>query len=73
MRLPRSQRYQPTSLGRRVAVLFTKAHSRVLAPGLALIDPALPPDIAARSPLGQAWRHLDHALDDFVAAQLIAA
>jgi len=72
-RLPHSQRYQLTALGRRVAVLFTKAHGRVLAPGLALLDPALPLDIAARSPLGQAWRRLDHALDDFVARQLIAA
>ena len=73
VRLPHSQRYQLTPLGRRVAVLFTKAHGRVLAPGLALLDPALPPDIAARCPLGQAWRRLDHALDDFVAGQLIAA
>ena len=72
-RLPRSQRYQLTSLGRRVAVLFTKAHSRVLAPGLALLDPALPPDIAPSSPLGQAWRRLDHALDDFIAGELVAA
>jgi len=72
-RLSHSQRYRLTPLGRRVAVLFTKAHGRVLAPGLALLDPALPPDIAARSPLGQAWRRLDHALDDFVADQLSAA
>jgi DNA-binding transcriptional ArsR family regulator len=72
-RLPRSQRYQLTPLGRRVAVLFTKAHSRVLAPGLALPDPALPPDIADKSALGRAWRRLDHALDDFVARELVAA
>src|SRR5947209_1675665 len=31
-RLPRSQRYQLTGFGRRVAVLFTKAHGRLLAP-----------------------------------------
>lgn len=73
VRVPRSQRYRLTPLGRRVAVLFSKAHGRVLAPGLALLDPTLPPDIAARSPLGQAWRRLDHALDDFIAEQLIAA
>ncbi len=72
-RLPGSQRYQLTPLRRRVAVLFTKAHGRVLAPGLALLDPALPSDIAARSPLGQAWRRLDRALDDFIASELIAA
>jgi Mn-dependent DtxR family transcriptional regulator len=72
-RLPRSQRYQLTPLGRRVAVLFTKAHSRVLAPRLALLDPALPPDIADKSALGRAWRRLDHVLDDFVARELVAA
>src|SRR5438309_10862782 len=51
-RLPRSQRYQLTGFGRRVAVLFTKAHGRVLAPGLALLDPLVPVGLAqpARSP-----------------------
>ncbi len=72
-RVPGSQRYLLTQLGRQVAVLFSKAHGRVLAPGLALLDPALPPDVAARSPLGMAWRQLDHALDDFIDRQMIAA
>lgn len=71
-RLPHSQRYQLTPLGRRVAVLFTKAYGRVLA-GLALLDPAMPVDIAQRSPLALAWRRLDRALDDFIATQLLAA
>jgi len=39
-RIPASQRYQLTPLGRRVAVLFTKAHGRVLA--LALPSWTLP-------------------------------
>ena len=52
-RLPHSHRYQLTPFGRRVAVLFTKAHGRVLAPGFALLDPPLPPDLAQRSPLAQ--------------------
>jgi hypothetical protein len=51
-RLPHSHRYPLTPLGRRVGVLFTKAHGRVLAPGLALLDPMLPPDIVQRSPSG---------------------
>ena len=34
-RLPHTNRYQLTPLGWRVAVLFTTAHGRVLAPGLA--------------------------------------
>jgi hypothetical protein len=72
-RLPHSRRYQLTPLGRRVAVLFTKAHGRVLAPGLALLEPVIPAALAQRSPLATAWRHLDHALNDFVNAQLLAA
>ena len=58
---------------RRVAVLFTKAHGRVLAPGLVQLDPALPDSIARRSPLAAAWRNLDHALDDYIDRQLLAA
>ncbi|MGH7371686.1 MAG: hypothetical protein ACREJK_07565, partial [Candidatus Methylomirabilales bacterium] len=50
-RLPGTHRYQLTPLGRRVAVLFTKAHGRVLTPGLIFLDAALPPDLANRSPL----------------------
>jgi hypothetical protein len=72
-RLPHSNRYQLTPLGRRVAVLFTKAHGRVLTPGLVALDPRLPGDIAQRSPLARAWRQLDKALDDFIADQLLAA
>lgn len=72
-RLPHSNRYQLTPLGRRVAVLFTKTHGRVLAPGLAWLDPALPDDIAQRSPLAKAWRQLDKTLDTFIGKQLIAA
>jgi hypothetical protein len=72
-RVAGSQRYYPTGLGLQAAVLFTKAHSRVLAPGLALLNPALPPDLVQRSPLTRAWQQLDHALDDFVDRQLRAA
>jgi len=73
IRVPGSHRYQLTPLGRRVAVLFTKAHGRVLAPGLALLDPIIPGDLAQRSQLATAWRHLDLALNDFVDRQLLAA
>jgi hypothetical protein len=72
-RIPHTNRYQLTPLGRRVGVLFTKAHRRVLAPGLAWLDPALPAEISQRSPLAKAWKHLDHALDDFIANGMIAA
>lgn len=72
-RLAGSRRYQLTDHGRRVAVLFTKAHARVLAPGLVQLDPDLPEDIAERSPLAQAWRKLDRTLDDYINHQIIAA
>ncbi|MEB2364121.1 MAG: hypothetical protein OZ929_22510 [Bryobacterales bacterium] len=73
VRVPRSQRYHLTSLGRRVAVLFTKTYGRVLAPGLSAVDPHLPDELAARSPLAAAWRRLERTLDDFIEAQLVAA
>ena len=72
-RIPHTHRYQLTPLGRRVAVLFTKTHSRILAPGLVQLDPALPDEITRRSPLAIAWRQLDRALDDYMDRQLLAA
>jgi hypothetical protein len=44
-----------------------------LTPGLAALDPALPPEIAQRSPLAVAWRRLDKQLDQFTSAALLAA
>ncbi|MCA1706109.1 MAG: hypothetical protein LC808_23750, partial [Actinobacteria bacterium] len=73
MRLPGRHRYQLTPLGRRVAVLFTKAYGRILAPELATLDPRLPDELATRSPLATAWRHLDRSLDQFINDALTAA
>jgi len=73
LRLPGKHRYQLTPLGRQVTVLFTKAYGRVLAPGLATMDPRLPADLVRRSPLATAWRQLDHALDEFVHGGVTAA
>jgi hypothetical protein len=42
VKLAHTHRYQLTSLGRRVAVLFTKTYGRVLAPGLSALDLRLP-------------------------------
>jgi len=72
-KIPHTQRYQLTELGRRIAVLFTKAYGRVLAPGLTALDPHLPEDVAARHPLATAWRQFGRALDDFIRTELIAA
>ena len=73
VRLPGHHRYQLTPLGRRVAVLFTKTYGRVLAPGLAALDPRLPPELTSRSPLAIAWRQFDCALDNFISEALTAA
>jgi hypothetical protein len=72
-RVPGSHRYELTPLGQRVDVLFTKAHDRVLAPGLALLDPIIPDALAQRSPLAADWRQLDLALNQFVDRQHTAA
>lgn len=62
-----------TPLGWRVAVLFTKAHGRVLTTGLGWLDPTLPVDVSQRSPLAKAWRQLDATLDQFISNAMIAA
>jgi len=72
-RLRNAHRYELTTVGRSVAVLFTKSYARVLAPGLAILDPRLPEDIRRRSPLATAWRAFQSALDDFVERSLVAA
>jgi hypothetical protein len=73
IRRPSYHRYQLTPLGRRVAVLFTKVYGRVLALGLAELDPRLPTDLARHSDLAQAWRQLDRTLNQFTNAALTAA
>ena len=73
VKIPRSHRYQLTDLGRRVAVLFTKAYGRVLAPGLTALDPRLPDDVAVANPVAVAWRRLDRTLDQYMELQLVAA
>jgi hypothetical protein len=73
MRLPGRHRYHLTPLGRRVAVLFTKTYGRVLTPGLAALNPRLPPDLVKRNPLATAWHQLDHTPEQFITNRLAAA
>jgi len=73
VKVPHSHRYQLTSHGRKIAVLFTKAFGRVLAPGLTALDLRLPEDVAARSKLATAWRQLERAIDGFMEREMIAA
>lgn len=73
VRIPGTQRYQLTVLGRTVAVLFTKAYGRVLTPALTRFDVTLPADLAPANPLASAWRQLNELLDEFIDAQMLAA
>ena len=72
-RIAGTQRYQLTAFGRRIATWFTKAHGRVLTPGLAWTDPALAPEVASRSALAVAWRAFDRAVEQFIADQMTAS
>ncbi|HYN25779.1 MAG TPA: hypothetical protein VES69_12130 [Pyrinomonadaceae bacterium] len=73
LKLAHTRRYQLTALGRRVAVLFTKTYSRILAPGLTALDWDLPESVAQRSRLATAWRRFEGALDEFMDRSLTAA
>jgi hypothetical protein len=67
-RLPRSNTYQLTPDGLRVAVFYTKVHNRVLAPLIAADQPPAPP------PLRQALRTIDKHIDDYLTrARLLSA
>jgi hypothetical protein len=72
-RIPRSQRYELTDEGRRIAVFFTKTYTRIVNPALAELDPQLPDHIAARSPLARSWRDFEQALDNKIKQAAIAA
>lgn len=72
-RIPRTQRDELTSEGRRLAVFFTKTYTRIVSPSLAELDPALPKEIAVRSPLASSWRALERAIEDKIKEAAIAA
>jgi hypothetical protein len=72
-RIAHTHRYRLTELGRRVSVLFTKAYGRVLAPGLAALDPELPASGSRCQILARSWRSFEQALDDYVTCELQAA
>jgi len=72
-RIPRTQRYELTSEGRRLAVFLSKTYTRIVNPSLAELDPALPSDIAERTPLAKTWRAFERAIDDRIKEAAIAA
>jgi hypothetical protein len=71
-RIPRSQRYELTAEGRRLAVFLSKTHARIVCPSLPELDPGLPDAVARRTPLGRPWREFEQALDARIAAAAIA-
>ena len=72
-KIPKKHRYQLTPDGRRIAVLFTKAYGRVIAPGLTALDLRLPDDIKRRAPVATAWRRFEKELDGYLETSLAAA
>jgi hypothetical protein len=72
-RIPRSQRYQLTGEGRRLAVFFSKTYTRIVCPSLPELDPRLPPEITRRTPLGRPWREFERALDARIADAALTA
>jgi hypothetical protein len=64
--IPRTQRYQLTSEGRRLAVFFTKTYTRIVNPALAELDPTLPDTIAQRSALARSWQAFEAALNQTI-------
>jgi hypothetical protein len=72
-RIPRTQRYELTSEGRRLAVFFTKTYTRIVNPSLAELDPTLPNQIAQRSPLAVSYRAFERAIQDKITQAAIAA
>ena len=72
-RIPHTQRYELTCEGRRLAIFFTKTYTRIVNPSLAELDPALPSEIAARSPLATSWRAFERAIHDKITHAALTA
>ena len=66
-RIPRTQRYQLTNDGYRLAVFFTKTYTRIVNPSLAELDPGLPAEIADHTAIARTWRAYEHALNTRIA------
>ena len=71
LRLPKRHRYVLTPAGRRIALFFTKAYSRVLRRGLSRLDSAPPVDPA--DPLVRAFAQLDSTIDNLIDDARLAA
>jgi hypothetical protein len=70
-RIPRTQRYEITDLGKRVALFYTKVNARVLRPGLSQLFDGCPK--APNRPLAKAVKQLDAAFDILIDEAKLAA
>jgi DNA-binding PadR family transcriptional regulator len=68
-REPRSQRYQVTAQGWRLAWLYTRTYNRLLRPGLAHTQPQAPP---TNAPLQRQFDKLEQAVDQWLGQSLAA-
>jgi len=73
VRIDHTNSYRLTAEGRSLAVFFAKTYARIVTPSLAELDPDLPAEIAARSPLARSWRSFEHALDARIRDAALAA
>lgn len=69
-RIPHSNRYQVTDFGFRSALFLTRAYTRLLRPGLAVVMDRQPP---APALLDSALAHVDRAIERIWAQHRIAA
>jgi hypothetical protein len=69
-RIPHSHRYRVTQLGLRVALFFTKVHSRILRPGLSQLFDGCPK--APNRPIATAIGRLQQVLADLFAQAKLA-
>lgn len=69
-RLPKSHRYRLTDSGWRMTLFATRVHNRLLRPGLAQI---IPPEAHDDSTLRRRFDDLEHALDQWIQDQKLAA
>jgi hypothetical protein len=67
-RLPGSNRYRLTALGRRLILFCSRLYNHLLCPGLARLQPDYP-----AGQLNQAWRDFEAALDLFIQDAPLAA
>jgi hypothetical protein len=70
-RVPHTNRYEVTALGRRVSLFFTKVNARVIRPGLSQLLNGCPK--APNRPLASAMRQLDRSCEQLFAEAKLAA